>query len=167
MRLYLTVLASAAALAVPAFAQQAAPAGAPAPQSSPIYTEPQSSPVYPGPKDFFEQELDAKPVYAVIGGHVVSGEIQPGRRLEALRDTRQPDFACSLSQRGAKVRLDCTGGAIAEVAIKSNGCGASRAGETASICVGWAARAAVRRLTAPVGHMLALVDGRPTLKPSA
>src|SRR5690242_12827112 len=92
-----------------------------------------------------------QPVFAVIGHRLVSGEIKPGEPLMALVDARQPTFSCALSQRGAEVLLSCSDGASAQLKLDAFGCGRSRSGEPASMCVGLTPKYALRRLTAPAG----------------
>src|SRR5205814_1839793 len=116
----------------------------------------------------FDVGRQAKPkaVYAVIAHHVVSGNIQPGSRLLTLADERQPQFVCEVSHRGADIRLACSDGSFAQVRMASSGCGLSTSGEPASLCVGFGANYAARRLVAPPGYALVGDDGALTLKPA-
>src|SRR5207302_8795163 len=93
-------------------------------------------------------------VFAVIGNHLVSGELRPSERLMALVDARQPAFSCAPSQRGAQIVLSCSDGSRAQLKLDESGCGHSQSGEPASMCIGFTPRYAVRRLTAPAGETL-------------
>jgi hypothetical protein len=108
-----------------------------------------------------------QPVFAVIGHHLVSGELKPSAPLMTLVDTRQPTFSCAPSQRGPEIVLSCSGGVSAQLKLDPSGCGRSRSGELASLCVGLSPKYAAHRLTAPAGHTLEVEDGRLALKPDA
>lgn len=99
-----------------------------------------------------------RPVFAVIGHHVVSGELRPSERLMALVDARQPTFSCAPSQRGPEIVLSCSDGSSAQLKLDESGCGRSQSSEPASLCVGLTPNYAVRRLTAPAGQTLR-IDG--------
>lgn len=108
-----------------------------------------------------------QPVFAVIGHHVVTGDLKPGAPLLTLIDARDPRFACQPAHRGAEIVLACTDGSSAQLRLEDSGCGRSRSGEPASLCIGWTAKYAVRRLVAPPGESLSADGGRLTLKPAA
>ena len=108
----------------------------------------------------------SQPVFAVVGGHVVSGVQLPTVAALTLVDTANPEFACQVGHRGLLVRLACSDGSHAEVTIGPYGCGQSVSGQTASLCYGVEARSAVRKLRAPAGHMLVIAYGRLALKPT-
>ena len=108
-----------------------------------------------------------RPVYAVIAHHVVSGNIQPRSRLLTIADERQPQFVCEVSHRGADVRLACSDGTEAQLKMPPSGCGHSTSGVPASLCIGYGATHAARRLTASPGETVAVEDGHLTLRPSA
>ena len=108
-----------------------------------------------------------RPVFAVIGHHLVSGELRTSERLMALVDTRQPTFSCTPSQRGAEIVLSCSDGSSAQLKLDESGCGRSRSGEPASMCIGFTPKYAVRRLTAPAGETLRIDGERLVLGPVA
>jgi len=111
---------------------------------------------------------EGQPVYAVIAHHVVHGEIKPGLPLMALVDERQPQFTCRIFQHNAEIRLACSDGVVAQLKMNASGCAqSSSSGEPASLCVGFTARSAARRLSAPAGETLGVEDGRLALKPAA
>jgi hypothetical protein len=118
-----------------------------------------------------DQSLSApRPVFAVIGHHLLSGELKPNEPLTALVDARQPTFSCAPSQRGrrgAEILLSCSDGSSAQLALDETGCGRSRSGEPASMCIGMTAKNAVRRLSAPAGETLRVDGERLTLEPKA
>jgi hypothetical protein len=166
-KLVLTTAFVAAGLAGAALAQTAPPAPAVSPPG-PSYPEFSGgadknwTPNYTlGPLD---AARDPKPVYAVIAGHVVSGEIQPRSRLLTLVDQGEPQFLCDVSHRGPEVRLDCSDGTRAEVKPSASGCGRSRSGEAASLCIGLKAKYAAQRLAAPEGYVLVADAERLELK---
>jgi hypothetical protein len=109
----------------------------------------------------------SQPVFAVVGGHVVSGVQHPAVAALTLVDAANPEFACQVGHRGALVHLACSDGSDAEVTIGPFGCGQSVSGQAASLCYGVEARSAVRKLRAPAGHRLSIEYGRLTLKPTA
>jgi len=109
-----------------------------------------------------------RPVFAVIGNHLLSAELKPDAPLTALVDARQPTFSCAPSQRGrrgAEIMLSCSDGSSALVKLDDTGCGRSQ-GEKASMCIGLAPKIAVRRLTAPAGHKLRIDGEKLVLEPS-
>lgn len=108
-----------------------------------------------------------RPVFAVIGHHLVSGELTPSAPLMALVDARQPTFSCAPSQRGAEIMLSCSDGSSAQLRLDTSGCGRSLGGEPASMCVGFTPKYAVRRLTAPAGQALRIDGERLVLEPVA
>jgi hypothetical protein len=108
-----------------------------------------------------------RPVFAVIGHHLVSGELKPTARLMALVDARQPTFSCAPSQRGAEIVLSCSDGSSAQLKLDESGCGRSLGGERASMCIGFTPKYAARRLTAPVGETLRIDGERLVLEPAA
>src|SRR5690349_11743124 len=72
-----------------------------------------------------------RPVFAVIGHHLLSGELRPDQPLTALVDARQPTFSCAPSQRGrrgAEIALSCSDGSSAQVKLDDSGCGRSQGG---------------------------------------
>ena len=175
--LFLLILATAGA----ASAQQAPAPPAPAP--APGYTP---TPSYPaGPDSYYaagarEAAADRviheaarsastapRPVFAVIGHHLVSGELKPSERLMALVDARQPTFSCAPSQRGAEIVLSCSDGSRAQLKLDESGCGRSQSGEPASMCIGLTPKYAVRRLAAPAGKTLRIDGDRLVLEPGA
>ena len=107
-----------------------------------------------------------RPVFAVVGQHLLSGELRTEQPLTALVDARQPTFSCAPSQRGrrgAEIALNCTDGSSAVLKLDETGCGKSQGGEpAASMCIGMSAKYAVRRLKAPAGKTLK-VDGEQLL----
>ena len=107
------------------------------------------------------------PVFAVIGHHLVSGELRPSAPLMALVDARQPTFSCAPSQRGAEIVLTCSDGSSAQLKLDESGCGRSQSGAPASLCIGFAPKYAVRRLTAPAGEALRIDRERLVLEPVA
>jgi hypothetical protein len=168
---------AAAATAGAASAQQAPAAAAPA---APV------SPSYPTGLDGYyaaaarEQAADLalhegarsattvpRPVFAVVGHHLVSGQLKPSERLMALVDARQPTFFCAPSQRGAEVMLGCSDGSSAQLRLDETGCGRSLSGERASMCVGLTPRYALRRLSAPAGQTLQIGGEGLVLEPTA
>ena|SRR6185436_8932606 len=108
----------------------------------------------------------SQPVFAVVGGHAVSGVQLPTVAALTLIDAANPEFACQVGHRGALVHLACSDGSHAEVTIGPFGCGQSVSGQTASLCYGVEARYAVRKLRAPAGHTLVIAYGRLALKPT-
>jgi hypothetical protein len=108
-----------------------------------------------------------RPVFAVIGHHLVSGELKPSARLLALVDARQPTFSCAPSQRDAEIVLSCSDGSSAQLKLDESGCGRSQSGEPASLCIGFTPKYAVRRLTAPAGETLRIDGERLVLEPAA
>ncbi|HEX2814851.1 MAG TPA: hypothetical protein VHN39_00540, partial [Phenylobacterium sp.] len=108
-----------------------------------------------------------RPVFAVIGHHLVSGELRPSEPLMALVDARQPTFSCAPSQRGAEIVLSCSDGSSAQLKLDESGCGRSLSGERASLCIGFTPKYAVRRLTAPAGETLRINGERLVLEPVA
>ena len=106
-----------------------------------------------------------RPVYAVIGHHLVSGDIAPRSTLLTLVDAGQPQFLCHVSHRGTDVGLACSDGSSAALAMSSGACGVTRAGEPASLCIGLPARSAAKRLVAPPGYALVRDDGGLRLTP--
>jgi hypothetical protein len=112
-----------------------------------------------------------RPVFAVVGHHLVSGELKPSEPLMALVDAGQPTFSCAPSQRGrrgAEITLSCSDGSSAQVTLDDSGCGRSRSGEPpASMCIGLKAKYAARRLTAPAGKTLRIDGERLVLDPPA
>ena len=126
------------------------------------------------------------PVYAIMGTRLLVGEsrpdpIGPGGAL-VLKDENQPGYACTGRYLGAgrqaawsqktegAARVDCSDGAQFQVAYSGTlgdsgvGCGSAYA-QTVSLCYGFAARGAARRLTAPAGYTLVVQRGRLSLKP--
>jgi hypothetical protein len=118
-----------------------------------------------------DQALSApRPVFAVIGHHLLSGELKPDAPLTALVDARQPTFSCAPSQRGrrgAEITLSCSDGSSAVLQLDDSGCGRSRGGEPASMCIGMAAKYAAHRLAAPAGQTLRIDGERLVLEPPA
>jgi hypothetical protein len=111
-----------------------------------------------------------RPVFAVIGHHLLSGELKPDAPLTALADARQPTFSCAPSQRGrrgSEITLSCTDGTSALVTLDDTGCGRSKSGEPASMCIGMPAKYAARRLTAPAGQTLRIDGEKLVLDPPA
>jgi hypothetical protein len=111
-----------------------------------------------------------RPVFAVVGHHLLSGELRPDAPLTALVDTRQPTFSCAPSQRGrrgAEIALNCSDGSSAQVKLDETGCGRSDSGEPASMCIGMPAKYAARRLKAPAGQTLRIDGERLVLEPPA
>jgi hypothetical protein len=109
----------------------------------------------------------ARAVYAVIGHHIVSGKIEPGSRLLDLVDASQSQFACHVFHRQSQVALACTDGSFAQVSMTSLGCGQSRGGAPASLCIGVPVKVAAQRLIASPGETVSVEDGKLTLKPAA
>ena len=167
IRLALVTFA-AAATAGAAMAQQAA-----APPAAPPPTEPseaQPLPVYSGTNGEVApgQASSPEPVYALVGAHLVSGVTQPGAHgpLTLVSDA-DPAFVCSA--RGDRdVRLACSDGSHVRFSVQpftdDAGCGRTHAGPAASLCYGFKAKYAARRLSAPHGASLRVEDGRLVLK---
>jgi hypothetical protein len=163
---------SALVLAGAALAQSAPPPGGhegPVPPSEPmplaIYRGTNGT-VAPG------EAPQPQPVYAVVGGHLVSGRTDPAANGDVtLVDETQPDFICHANSRGREVRLKCSGGQRAQVTLQpftdDAGCGRSRSGERASLCYGFKDRYAAQRLVAPAGQRLLIEYGHLTLKRDA
>jgi hypothetical protein len=170
---HLTLIALAAAAMAGAALAQPAPAPAPAVPSPPSPTDAREFNGGAEPGGHFNfgpyggQALDPRPVYAVIAHHVVSGDIAPKSRLLTLTDERQPQFACKVFHRGPDVRLACSDGAQADLTLNSFGCGYSRGGEPASLCIGFRPKSAAKRLVAAPGETLRVEGGRLTLAPTA
>ncbi len=106
-------------------------------------------------------------IFAVIGHHVVTGELKPGGRLIALVDAQAPTFSCAPSQRGSEIVLNCSDGSKAQLTLDETGCGRSRSGEPASMCIGSAPKYAARHLGAPAGEVLRIDGERLVLEPEA
>ncbi len=167
---------AAAATAGAASAQQAAPAPAPpAPSATPNFPVGQDSYAAASDREWEANRViheaarsattGPRPVFAVVGHHLVSGELKPDARLMALVDARQPAFFCAPSQRGDEIVLSCSDGSSAQLRLDESGCGRSRSGEPASMCVGYAPKYAVRRLSAPAGDTLRIDGERLVLGP--
>lgn len=165
------ITCSAAALAGAASAQQAAAPSAPATAGA-VYGGESSG----GPQNVVQVTHDvgadsapraARPVYAVIGHHIVSGKIEPGSKLLDLVDAGPSPFACRVFQRQSQVALSCTDGSLAQVSMTAQGCGHSLGGAPASLCIGLPAKVAAQRLTASPGETVAVEGGKLTLKPAA
>ena len=160
MRLTLFIaaaLAGSAVVATAALADQSAPAVSPDPPS-PSYPESSGGASGYAPQtthgDYAGEIGGPKPVYAVIAHHAVSGELLPISRALTLVDAGDPQFVCSVSHRAADIRLSCSDGSLAELRTASSGCGQSSKGEPASLCIGYAAKSAARRLISPEGFEL-------------
>lgn len=161
---------AASALAAAAFAQQAAPPAAPPTQPS----EPQPLAIYHGTNGAVApgEAPQPQPVYAVIGGHLVSGTLDPGAKgALTLVDETQPGFICRTESRGLQVRLACSDGLRTQLTVQpfteNAGCGRSRSGAPASLCYGFKDKYAARRLIAPAGAKLEIEYGHLALKPAA
>jgi len=153
----------------------------------PIVASPPSASAHSPLSDRPFPEPTRLPVYAVMGTRLLVGESRPdpigaGGAL-VLKDQAEPGYSCigrylaagrpnAWSQRteGA-ARLDCTDGAQFQVAYHGTlgdsgvGCGSAYA-QTVSLCYGFAAKAAARRLTAPPGYELVAKGGKLSMKPS-
>lgn len=164
LSLFILAVASAASAAS---AQQAAPASAPATAPAPPAPTTgtgQDSYYAAGDREasadrIIHQAARAassapRPVFAVIGHHLVSGELKPGEVLMALVDARQPTFSCTPAQRANEIVLSCSDGSGARLKLDESGCGRSKAGGPASLCVGYTPKYAVRRLTVSTGESL-------------
>src|SRR5258707_15898307 len=116
----LCLLTLAAAATVGAASAQQAPAtpAPPAPPPTPNYPAGPDGYYAAGGREEFADRMiheaarsastTPRPVFAVIGHHLVSGELRPSERLLALVDTRQPTFSCAPAQRGAQVGVRCS-----------------------------------------------------------
>jgi hypothetical protein len=159
-------------LAGAANAQQVAPpASAPAPSYSEISG---GAPpvVHNRVLEEFTDAAQPQPVYALVGGHLVSGRIDPtAKGALTLVDETQPEFLCRAASHGSDVRLACSGGVRARLTLQAfsddAGCGHSRGGEAASLCYGFKDKYAAPRLTAPAGQKLEIEYGHLALKPAA
>ena len=161
------LILAAAATAGTASAQQASIDG-PEPQPTPTARSVPDGYHAALARQLDEERSDTpRPVFAVVGQNVVSGELRPDERLMALVDTRQPTFSCAPSQRGAEVVLNCSNGASAQMKLDASGCGRSLSGEAASLCIGLPPEKAARRLTAPAGKTLRIDGERLVLEPVA
>ena len=120
-----------------------------------------------------EREWRAGPVFAVVGTHLLSGREQRVIDGLTLVDEANPQFTCQVERpalpvRGRAVtRLACSDGSEAEVTVDPyGGCGHSLSGQAASLCYGFDARTAARKLMAPPGQALTVRYGRLVLKPT-
>jgi hypothetical protein len=163
---------SALVLAGAALAQSAPPPGGHDGPAQP--NEPMPLAVYHGTNGTTApgEAPQPQPVYAVIGGHLVSGIRDPGARGGlTLVDETQPDFICHADSHGWEVRLTCSGGVRANLTVQAfaddAGCGRSRSGERASLCYGFRDKYAAQRLVAPAGQRLLIEYGHLALKPDA
>jgi hypothetical protein len=151
-------------------------AGAACAQQFAVTYTPPSSPEFNGGPGSVVQNIQGdighpapapRPVYAVISHHLVSGTLRPGSKLLDLVDESQSPFACHVFHRQSKIALACTDGSLAQVSMTALGCGHSRGGEPASLCIGVPAKVAADRLTGSPGETVSVEDGRLTLKPAA
>ena len=146
---------AAAALAGAALAQEGGQGGYDFPEAGLLHLE------------GIAQGTHSQPVFAVVGAHLVSGRKHPAVAALTLVDHANPQFTCQVERNGALVRLACSDGSEAELSLYPYGCGHSLSGQAASLCYGFEARSAARRLMAPPGHTLSIKYGRLALKPTA